>query len=142
MRRVTCAVALLTLIGCASHSQPRVLAVEVFEGRPQAHALNRATAEGAHIFRIRVTNQSEEAVWIDMISLESFSNEIRFYNADQTVSEILEPGQTSDFPMSVDVQLVPMSHVYTIDSLDVAITCHTSTRKSFTEKSEHSVKAE
>ena len=139
MHRLLVAAALITLAACASQSQPRMLAVEVFEARPNTRP---TTAEGTHFFQIRVTNHSEEAVWIDVISLESFSNEIHFHNADHTFQEILEPGETQDFPMQVDVSLVPVTHVYTIDSLDVAITCHTNTRKSFTEKCEHSVKPE
>jgi len=135
-------VALLTLAACGS-SQPRILAVQVFEARPQGHAPNFvSTAEGQHVFRVRVTNQSGASVYIDSISIESFSSEMQFRNSDLAVNQTLEPGETQDFAVSVDVTLVPKSHIYVIDSVDVAIACRTSEGKSFTEKANYSVKPE
>ena len=140
MRTLAATVALVTLISCASGTQgPRVLSVQVFEARSQGRSVSIA---GQHAFRVRVTNQSEEAVSIDSISLSSFSNEITIHNGDSIFGEIIEAGQTSDFPMFVDVTAVPMSHIYTIDSIDVAITCHSTSRGTFTESGNHSVAVE
>ena len=137
MRNAIAAVALVTLVSCASGTQgPKVLSVQVFEARSRGRSVSVA---GQHAFRIRVTNQSEEAVSIDSISLSSFSNQITIHNGDQIFGETLEPGQTSDFPMFVDVTVVPGSHMYTIDSIDVAITCHSSARGSFTESGSYTV---
>jgi len=111
--------------------------VQVFEQRPRQQRV--LSVAGQHAFRIRVMNQSEEAVSIDSISLSSFSNEITIQNGDQVFGEILESGQTNDFPMWVDVTAVPMAHIYTIDSIDVAITCHSTSRGTFTESGSHSV---
>ena len=140
MRLLAAAVALVTLASCASQTQgPKVLSVQVFEQRSRGRAVSVA---GQHAFRIRVTNQSDEAVSIDSISLGSFSNQITFQNADQVFQEILESGQTSDFPMWVDVSAAPMAYVYTIDSLDVAITCHSTATGTFTESGSYSVVVE
>jgi hypothetical protein len=35
-----------------------------------------------------------------------------------------------------------MTHIYTIDSIDVAITCHTTAKGTFTESGSHSVAVE
>jgi hypothetical protein len=140
MRLVAATVALVTLAGCASQTQgPKVLSVQVFEQRSRGRA---ASVVGQHAFRIRVTNQSDEAVSIDSISVSSFSNQITLQSADQVFQEILESGQTSDFPMWVDVSAAPRAQIYTIDSIDVAITCHTTAKGSFTETGNHSVTAE
>jgi hypothetical protein len=140
MRLRIAAVALVTLVSCATGTQgPKVLSVQVFEARSQRRSVSAA---GQHAFRIRVTNQSEEAVSIDSISLSSFSNQITIHNGDQIFGETLEPGQTSDFAMFVDVTVVPGSHMYTIDSIDVAITCHSTAKGNFTESGSHSVAAE
>jgi len=141
MRLPAAAVALVTLLSCASGTQgPKVLAVQVFEARPRQQ--RGQSVAGQHVFRIRVTNQSEEAVSIDSISLSSFSNQITIHNGDQVFGEVIESGQTSDFPMFVDVTAVSMNYVYSIDTIDVAITCHTSSRSSFTESGSHSVVVE
>lgn len=137
MRLPKAAVALVTLMSCASGTQgPKVLSVQVFEQRPRQRAVSVA---GQHVFRIRVTNQSEEAVSIDSISLSSFSNQITIHNGDQVFGETIEPGQTSDFPMFVDVTAVSTTYMYTIDSIDVAITCHSTSKGTFTESGSHSV---
>jgi hypothetical protein len=142
MRLAAATVALVTLAGCASQTQgPKMLSVQVFEHRRLQQG-RVVTVEGQHSFRIRVTNQSEEAVSIDSISLSSFSNEIQLQNADQIFQEILEPGQTNDFPMWVEIATVSMSHIYAIDSIDVAITCHTTAKGTFTETGSHSVGVE
>jgi len=114
--------------------------VQVFEQRSQSG--RAVSVAGQHAFRVRVTNQSDEAVSIDSISLSSYSNQITIQNADQVFQEILESGQTSDFPMWVDVTAPPMAYVYTIDSIDVAITCHTTAKGTFTESGSHSVAVE
>ena len=141
MRMLAATVALVTLASCASQTQgPKVLSVQVFEQRsPSGRAVSIA---GQHAFRVRVTNQSDEAVSIDSISLSSYSNQITIQNADQVFQEILESGQTSDFPMWVDVTAPPMAYVYTIDSIDVAITCHTTAKGTFTESGSHNVVAQ
>jgi len=143
MRHATLAVAIVVLAACGS-SQPRFLAVQVFEARARAVGRTNSvsTAEGSHVFRVRATNQSTETVYIESISLESFSNEMQFRNRDLAVNQILEPGQTEDFEVLVDVSLVPYSHIYQIDTVDVVITLHTNTQKAFTEKSNQSVKGE
>jgi hypothetical protein len=141
MRLLASAVALVTLASCASQAQgPKVLSVQVFEQRSQSG--RSISVAGQHAFRVRVTNQSDEAVSIDSISLSSYSNQITIQNADQVFQEILESGQTSDFPMWVEVSASPMAHVYTIDSIDVAITCHTTAKGTFTESGSHSVAVE
>jgi hypothetical protein len=140
MRLLAATVALVTLASCASQTQgPKVLSVQVFEQRSRGRAV---TVAGQHAFQIRVTNQSDEAVSIDSISLSSFSNQITLQSADQVFQEILESGQTSDFPMWVDVTAAPMAQIYTIDSIDVAITCHTSAKGTFTETGSHNVTVE
>jgi len=141
MRVLAAAVVLVTLVSCASQTQgPKVLSVQLFEQRSQS---GRAiSVAGQHAFRVRVTNQSDEAVSIDSISLGTFSNQITFQNADQVFQEILESGQTSDFPMWVDITAAPMAHVYAIDTIDVAITCHTTAKGTFTESGSHSVAVE
>ena len=140
MRLFAATVALVTLASCASQTQgPKVLSVQVFEQRSRGRAV---TVAGQHVFRIRVTNQSDEAVSIDSISLSSFSNQITLQSADQVFQEILESGQTSDFPMWIDVTAAPMAQIYTIDSIDVAITCHTTAKGTFTETGNHSVTVE
>jgi hypothetical protein len=140
MRMVAATVALVTLLSCASGTQgPKVLSVQVFEQRARQRSVSVA---GQHVFRVRVTNLSEEAVSIDAISLSSFSNQITIHNGDQVFGEVIESGQTSDFPMFVDVTAVSTNYVYTIDTIDVAITCHTSSRSSFTESGSHSVVVE
>lgn len=140
MRALAAAVVLVTLLSCASGTQgPKVLSVQVFEQRARQRAVSVA---GQHVFRIRVTNQSEEAVSIDSISLSSFSNQITIHNADQIFGETIEPGQTSDFPMFVDVTAVSTNYVYTIDTMDVAITCHSPSKGNFTESGSHSVVVE
>ena len=118
-----------------------MLSVQVFESR-QRQQQRAVTAAGSHVFRIRVTNQSEEAVSIDSISLSSFSNQITIHNGDQIFGEVIEPGQTSDFPMFVDVTADSMSRIYTIDSIDVSITCHSTSKGTFTESGSHSVVVE
>jgi hypothetical protein len=140
MRTLAAAVTLVTLVSCASGTQgPKALGVQVFEARSRNRAVS---VEGQHAFRIRITNRSEEAVSIDSISLSSFSNEIQFHNADQIFQEVLEPSQTSDFPMFVDITAAPMNHAYSIDTVDVAITCHSSARGNFTESGSHAVVVE
>jgi hypothetical protein len=140
MRALAATVTLITLVSCASGPQgPKALAVQVFEARGRSRAMS---VEGQHAFRIRIMNQSEEAVSIDSISLSSFSNEIQFHNADQIFQEVLEPGQISDFPMFVDITAGPMNHAYSIDTVDVAVTCHSSTRGNFTESGSHAVVVE
>ena len=137
MRVLMAAVALITLVSCASGTQgPRVLSVQVFEQRSHSRGVS---VQGQHLFRVRVTNQSEEAVSIDSISLGSFSNQIQFQNADQVFQEIIEPGQTGDFPMWVEVMASSASRIYTIDSIDVAITCHSTAKGTFTESGSHTV---
>ena len=143
MRMLAAAVTVVTLVSCASGTHgPKALAVQVFEARARLESPRPRTVEGGHAFRIRVTNQSEETVTIDSISLGSFSNEMTFHNADLIVEETLEPGQTTDIAMFVDVTLVAMSHMYAIDSVDVAITCHSSVRGNFTESGSHTVVVE
>ncbi len=142
MRYLAATVALVTLVSCASGTQgPKVLSVQVFEQRARQQQ-RTVTAAGSHIFRIRVTNQSEEAVSIDSISLSSFSNQITIHNGDQVFGEVIESGQTSDFPMFVDVTADSMSRIYTIESIDVAITCHSPSKGTFTESGSHSVLVE
>ena len=139
MRSLAAAVALVTLLSCASGTQgPRSLNVQLFEQR----GFNRAiSVQGQHAFVVRITNRSEESVTIDSISLSSFSNQLTLYNADQMVGQALEPGQTADFPMFVDVQVLPQTRIYVIDSLSVAVTCTSSSKGDFTESSSQSVTA-
>jgi hypothetical protein len=139
MRYLAATVALVTLLGCASGTQgPRSFNVQLFEHR----GFNRAVSvQGQHAFIVRITNRSEESVTIDSISLSSFSNQLTLYNADQMVGQALEPGQTADFPMFVDVQVLPQTRIYVIDSLNVAVTCTSSSKGDFTESSSQSVTA-
>jgi hypothetical protein len=94
---------------------------------------------GQHAFIIRLTNRSQESVIVNSISLSSFSNQLTLYNADQTVGQSLEPGQTADFPMYVDVAVLPQTRIYVIDSLDVAVSCTSPLKGDFTESSSQSV---
>jgi hypothetical protein len=141
MRLLATAVALVTLVSCASQTQgPKVLSVQVFEQRSQGG--RPVSVAGQHAFLVRVTNQSDEAVSIDSITLSSYSNQITIQDAGQVFQEILESGQTSDFPMWVTVSAAPMARIYTIDSIDVAITCHTTAKGTFTESGSHNVVAQ
>jgi hypothetical protein len=136
MHRALTAVTLVTLVGCASSTQQRMLKVAVFEQRGRYRA---PSVQGQHAFMVALTNQSEEAVWVDSISLRPQTNQLQFSEGDQVVNDVLEPQETKDFTLFVNVMTTANSYIYSIESVDVVVTCHTSARGSFTETTPQSV---
>ena len=141
MRPVAAAVILVALASCASQTQPRVLSVQVFEQR-ERNRNRTVSVEGQHAFHVRITNQAEEAVTIDAISLTPVSNLVQFHDGDQIIGETIESGQTADFQIWITVTAQPINYVYTIDAIDVAVTCHSASKGNFTERGNHTVVVE
>jgi hypothetical protein len=140
MRVAAAAVAVLLIAGCASQPRaPRSLSVQVFEARRRTTSTSVA---GQHVFHVRVTNQSNEAVSIDAISVAPQSNVVQFHDSDHIIGETIESGQTADYQLWITVTAQPMNYVYTIDSVDVAVTCHSSSKGNFTESGSHTVGVE
>ena len=123
--------AAILLAGCASTSQPRSFAVQVFEQRGQ---YRQSSVSGQHAFMVRLTNRSEESIGLDSLSVEPQTTSVQFYENEQAVDDIIEPGETRDFTMWVSVNAVSMNYVYTIDSVDVIVAGHSATRGNFTER--------
>ena len=131
VRQFVTILALLLVTSCASQTQPKDLAVQVFERRGRVHP---TSVNGQHLFLVRVTNQSGESVNIDSIEIDPQTTSLQFYENQAAVDDILEPGQTRDITMWINVNAVAMSYIYTIDSVDVVISGRTSTRGNFTER--------
>jgi hypothetical protein len=131
VRRITLILSLVLVASCASQTQPRMFSAQVFEQRGTYRA---TSVNGQHAFMVRLTNQSGESVGVDSVSLEPQTTSLQFYENEQAVDDIIEPGETRDFTMWVSVNAVAMNYVYTIDSVDVIVTAHSAARGNFSER--------
>jgi uncharacterized membrane protein len=131
MRRITLILVLLLVASCASQTQPKAFSAQVFEQRGTYRA---TSVSGQHAFMVRLANRSGESISVDSVSLEPQTTSLQFYENEQAVDDIIEPGETRDFTMWISVNAVAMSYVYTIDSVDVVVTAHSATRGNFTER--------
>lgn len=97
MRRAL-AVVFLTAACASTNNAPPRLHVEVFG--------QRGALMGSRTYTIRVTNTSEQVQTIHSISVHSAtSSRFEFTSMPEVVDMVLQPGQSSDFPITGEVTI-------------------------------------
>jgi hypothetical protein len=116
--------------GCASGTQARSFDAQVYEQRGRYVARN---VNGEHLFVVRITNRSQEAIVVDSVELDSQTTSLQFYQNAVAVDDTLQPGETRDLNMVISVNAVSLNYITSIDSIDVSITARSASRGEFTE---------
>jgi hypothetical protein len=81
---------------------------------------------GTHLYRVRVHNESDQAITIDSIRLEvTNGGDVHLQNAMQSVRKTLEPTESREFDLWVTAAPsgAPSSFARSIESLRVALAC-------------------
>ena len=89
---------LFLAMACASSNTPSRIHVDVFG--------QRSTLTGPRTYTVRITNSSEQVQTIHAISVRAASTStFEFNSMPETVDTVLQPGESSDFSITVQVDI-------------------------------------